>query len=450
MIESILDQRMMKLSAGHGEQIITDQVSLHSISSEWDDLVSDSSASVFQMFDWQSLWWKSFASTDRNTLFVIVFRDSDKIIGIAPFFIQFRTVLEVVVYRQLKLLGSGLKAERTSIISLETEGPGDYLDVIARYGYEDTVGNMVAKFLSSNNFRWDEIEFQNIPEAGVLMKYVLPRLRTSHLEIKSAMTEVCPMVILNGSWENTLKSLSARARRSFRRAESNYIENGEFTIEDAELSGNIDEALNELSRLHQKHWNSIGYPGLFSDPRFNLLYRELAKVFHQKGRLWLTLLRHNQEAIAARLCFVLKDRVYDYLSGFDIGGGNDEGASYSGAGTALLVTTMKRAGVSGYRFFDLLRGDEGYKFDLTSFAPVNYQIVIRQTRGAWRLRACIFKLIGGWFQLRTRMICEWEILRVIVEENGIIAAGRIYPSHLKKRLKKKRSVNTLKEAGDNY
>lgn len=438
---------MVELHAGRGQRVIKDAASLLSISSDWDELVSDSSASVFQTFGWQSSWWKHFASNGRNNLLVIVFSEEEKVIGIAPFFIQVRMALGSVVYRQLKLLGSGLKSEKSRILSMETEGPGDYLDVIARNGYEDTAGGMVADFLSSNRHHWDEIELQNVPETGVLIKHVLPRLRDSHFAIKSTVSDVCPRVVLHGSWEDTLTSMSTRARRSFRRAQRSYLENNEFTVEETGTFGTLDEALDELTRLHQKHWNSAGYPGLFSDSRFNLLYRELAKVLYHKGQLWLTVLRHGQKAIAARLCFVYKDRVYDYLSGVDLSAGNDERTGYSGAGTALLASTMKRAGDSGYRFFDLLRGDEGYKSDLTPHAGFNYRIVIVQRESLGFIRSYAFRLMAGWFGLRARIICELTILKIITEEKGILAAGRMYPAHLKNRLKKKQSIRDPRNAG---
>lgn len=421
--------------------ILTEWPSIRSLGTEWDDLVSDSRATVFQTFDWQRLWWECFAAERNQDPYVLALRGEDaELIGIAPLFIQKRRLAGSVIFRQLKLMGSGLESERSDVLSMETEGPADYLDVIARNGSEEIVGEKVAEFIFNSADSWDTIDLQNIPEDGVVANYLVPRLRDLGCETAETISDICPRVAIPEDWEDYFSTLDARTRRSFRRAEKTYLDSGEFSTDEMERNGNLEDGLKELSQLHQKHWNSIGYPGLFSDRRFAELQRALVESFGRKDRLWLTILRHKGNAVAARLCFVFNGRVYDYLSGMDKAAADSGRTSYSGAGTALLLASMKHTGSSGNGTFDLLRGNETYKFDLTSRFSINYHFIVSRRGHPGIFRSLAFKAVSGRFKVHSRITCEAAIVRTIRKESGILAAGPSYWNHLMTRLKRNRAL----------
>ena len=50
----------------------------------WNELVVLSGGTVYQTFEWQSLWWASYGS--RRSLHIVLFRADDAVVGIAPLF----------------------------------------------------------------------------------------------------------------------------------------------------------------------------------------------------------------------------------------------------------------------------------------------------------------------------------------------------------------------------
>lgn len=412
--------------------IVTDENALGSLASEWDALVSRSSGTIFQTFDWQYLWWKHFASKPQHHLLVVLFRENGRLIGIAPLFLQSYTIMGFRIFRQLKLLGSGLRSEKSPVLSLERDGPADYLDVIAERGSEQKVATSLSSFLKNNGYLWDEIEFQNLPEDGILLNYVLPRLSAFDLEIFKKETDVCPKVLLPDSLDKYLSSLRIKVRRNLRHSYRAYFENPEYDVGDFGQKGNVDGALQSLSMLHQKRWNAIGYPGLFSDYRFESLQRDLVKALGKKGKVWIKVLRHQGKPIAARLGFKHNGQVCDYLSGFELTRRSGS-PNYSGAGMALILSVVKESIESKCGVFDLARGDEAYKSDLTSTVTRNYRVSVRPKRDHGR-RYFTYKMSSGRYSLVSRINCESTIFSMIAKERGGLLAVPSYIQNLIGRL----------------
>ncbi len=418
-------------------EIVTDLTSLESLSSEWDDLVSRSSGTIFQTFDWQSLWWKHFASGPRHSLYVMILRENEKLIGIAPFFVESFTFAGLRIFKQLRLIGSGLQSEKTPVLSLERDGPGDYLDVIAERGYEEKVGTSVSEFLTRAHHDWDGIEFQNLPECGVVLTHVLPRIQSSAFEVVKNPTDICPRILLPKSIDEYMASLRSGFRRNIRRSYNTYFTDSQFDVEDLSNEGDVNDALNTLSILHQKRWNVIGYPGLFSDPRFETLQRDLVKKLSEKGRLWLTILRQRGKPVAARLLYAFNGQVWDYLSGFEVNRGSGS-PGFSGAGMALMLYAIKRSIESGFEVLELARGDESYKFDLTSTVTHNYRVTIRRRSSRRQWRHIAHRVRSAQYSIISRFACESAILSVIAKENGFFPSLPAYLSHLRRRLNRNR------------
>ncbi len=113
---------------------------------------------------------------------------------------------------------------------------------------------------------------------------------------------------------------------------------------------------------------------------------DLVKSLSGKGRVWISLLRHQGKPIAARMGFRFNDHDYDYLSGLERHTNEADSRRYSGAGVSLLVSAVERSIDKGCYVFDMLRGDEPYKLDLTPTVPRNYNLSIRSRRISERRR----------------------------------------------------------------
>ena len=413
--------------------VVTDTAALSSLSSEWDELASKSSATVFQTFEWQYLWWRHFGMNEGQELYVAVFRTEDRLVGIAPFLIQAYQILHLRVFRRLMLLGSGLNNAYSPLLPLERQGPSDYLDAIVEPGFEERVAVSLHSVLVQDSHLWDEIELQNVPENGFLYSYLVPLFEKSRIPVTKAIEDTCPVLMLPQTLDDFLSSVSGNERRNLRHALKGFLQNPGCEIEDNTGWRDIDGALRTLEEIHQKRWNEMGYPGMFSDRRFGSFIFAVSKALMQKERLWFKTLRWNGRIAACNLCLTFNGRLYTYVSGFDREGLS--AAGLSGAGKALTLLQISDSIDRGYTAVDMGRGTEAYKFSLTSTFTRNWRIVISTgTDDGSFPRVQVFQLYGTYRQLTTRLNCEAYIVKLISGEKGTAHGLAGYISHLWRRV----------------
>ncbi len=426
--------RPVAVAADTGEitlQIINDLAGMESLAEEWEELDSRSTATVFQTFDMQRSWWRHFGAGPGRHLYVVAFRSEGRLVGIAPFFIRTSSLVHFRTYSRLLLLGSGLESPWSPLLSLERQGPLDYLDIIAERGFEERISRALLGVLQHEVYLWDEIELQNIPENGVVYTFLRPMLEAAGYSVAAEQEDICPYATVPRSLEEYLHSLRRSVRRNLRYTQREFFSGHDFEAE--RVTGrSLDSGMQILANLHQKHWNAAGYPGLFADNRFGLLLREVAEPLEKKGRLWFRLLRRGGKAIAANLCFSFHSRFYSYISGFDRKSGGS--SNYSGAGAALRLLAISDAIHSGFEVFDMGRGAETYKFQLASGVSRNWRITARKVRrDGGSLRTQAYRTISLWRRSVGRVRCEMTILSTIGREHGIVRAPGTYLLHLARR-----------------
>lgn len=412
-------------------QIINDIVKFTALRSEWEELECNSSASIFQTFDWEYLWWKHFASETYHHLLIILIRNDSEVVGIAPFFVQSYSLFGFRTFRKLKLIGAGLGYSGSPVLSMDTVGPTDYLDILIRKGYEHQVAASLSVFLRDHSHLWDEIELQNVPETGAMFNHVLPLLKDMGIPIKKEISDVCPRIILPGSVDEYLASLNRKLRRKFRLSEKTFLKRSDCSVEEIERGKSTEGGMQVLSSLHQMRWNQIGYPGLFSDKRFAQFQRDIAKALSEKDRLWLRTLRQDGKPVASRLGFKFHGCIYDYLSGFNH---EYEGPHDSSPGRALMLDLISDSIQSGCEILDFMRGDEDYKFTLTSTISHNWDILVGSP-GTDRIKMpVLFKAYTKRDYLMSRITCEVSIFKIIAGQRTIVSAVLPYLNHVRRRL----------------
>jgi len=125
-------------------------------------------------------------------------------------------------------------------------------------------------------------------------------------------------------------------------------------------------------RLHQKRWNEIGFPGAFHDQRFIKLFKDIVFNAHDNNQLWIKQAVDSQGVCAVRILLLWNGRYYDYMSGYD----DDSPSAKYRPGIALLLNLINDSFGKNVTTIELLRGDEGYKYDFTQNEITNWQITI--------------------------------------------------------------------------
>ena len=140
-------------------------------------------------------------------------------------------------------------------------------------------------------------------------------------------------------------SLDATHRRNVRRC----IKNMRY-----ELAGM--ERFSDFVALHEASWNDRGETGVLQTPALQSFYRESAQAFADARELRLHCALLDDAVIGVILAYHYKSRGYAYLGGFD------PALKKLSPGTACMAFAMEQAIREGITEWDLLRGEELYKF----------------------------------------------------------------------------------------
>ncbi|HTR81303.1 MAG TPA: GNAT family N-acetyltransferase, partial [Bacteroidota bacterium] len=402
---SHIDEEIKPRRGNEGKEtdlvIIRREAEFLSLRWEWNELVDRCPVSIYQTFDWQWFWWKHYGG--KNSLYIATFRSRADLIGIIPMFFETFSIAHKELYRRLRMMGAGVASNDN--LGLPGEyGPSDYLDAIVTPGYESSVAEQFSTLVSSSDEFFDELEFRDVPRDSVLRTHIFPALERAHLRCRMVEGEVCPYLTTPGSTSEFMQNLHPNIRHRLRQAKKEFTAHIPFHIETPTIRTEVTSAFVDLIHLHQCRWNSLGYAGLFSDRRFKRFQNDIVRAFHDRGWLWLKAVHMGGVRTAVRMGFFFKNRYYDYLSGFD--------ATLPGANKrpslALLLAVIEDAVEHGAAAVDFLRGDEAYKFELSTECSQNVNI---SARSRWKFRQAPY-----WIALFGH-----TILRLVLGETKLIA-----------------------------
>ncbi|MCU1279136.1 MAG: Protein involved in cellulose biosynthesis (CelD) [bacterium] len=310
---------------------VTDADALDRLEGDWRDLLARAGdPTPFQSHEWQATWWRHHG---RGRLWVLVAHDNGVMIGLMP--------LHIMRYRgtplrQVRFLGAPLS---------------DFQEILAARGHEGAARDAFMAHLAAHSSGWDLCDFADQRKGTSLTVGEMP----DGLRPLLVHHRVCPFIPLVSSWDEQAKRLSKNMRTNVGRRRRQVAK--EFRAEyDLATVETVTAAMEELFRLHNARWRRRGVAGAFAGARMQAFHHEVARKFLQRGWLRLHRLRLDGETRAAFYCFQLGRRVYYYLSGFDVAFGKFS------IGNVLMAQAIERAIGDGATEFDLLRGDEVYKF----------------------------------------------------------------------------------------
>jgi CelD/BcsL family acetyltransferase involved in cellulose biosynthesis len=330
---------------------VTDADGLASLEGAWSDLLSRAAdPTPFQSPEWQATWWRHHG---RGRLWVLVAHDNGVMIGLMPLHImRYRST----PLRQVRFLGAPLS---------------DFQEILAARGHERAARDAFLAHLATHSRLWDLCDFADQRQGTSLTVSEMP----DGLRPLLVHHRVCPYVPLAPSWDEFVKRLSKNMRTNVGRRRRQVAK--QFRAEyDVATDETVGAAMEELYRLHNARWRRRGVAGAFAGARMQAFHHEVARKFLQRGWLRLHRLRLDGETRAAFYCFQLGRRVYYYLSGFDVAFGKFS------IGNVLMAQAIERAIGDGASEFDLLRGDETYKFAWKAEERATLRLILG--RPAWR------------------------------------------------------------------
>jgi CelD/BcsL family acetyltransferase involved in cellulose biosynthesis len=367
-------------------RLVTDDAALLALGPAWRALVAASSASTpFQTWEWVESWWRHHR---YGRLHVLVAYDRDVVVGILPLvWSRYRGT----PFRQLRFMGAPLS---------------DFQDLLAADGERERVAATFLRELATTTSEWDLADLNDLRQGGPLLE-----ARVDGLRSEPVFHRRCPAIPLAGgvTFDAFLKTLGKNMRANVGRRRRQLEKAYRCELDTVTRADELPAAMEDLFRLHNARWQRRGARGAFGTPALRAFHHEIARRFLERGWLRLHRMRLDGETKACFYCFGFGGRVFYYLSGFD------ESVGKFSPGNVMMAFAVEQALREGARSFELLRGDESYKYEWKA---------IDQTTE---------RLILGHASLRSRLATEAHRLERFVEHEGLKLQRRLWGRKAKPR-----------------
>lgn len=340
---------------------------------DWKELAEKSDQTICMSPDWANSWWRHFGLNKKRSLYIITAHDNGKLVAILPFFKGITTIAGKIIEQRLQLIGSGGNWNEQWGFS-DDYGISDFLDFIVDPDYNEPVAELFTSLLSNSKLSSHRIIFHQVRDDSYIKNFIYPALLEKERPLNIYKSDICPYIDLSQT-DNLLsfvEQCKSNARRRFRQIFRAEGSDNEYTFEEARTLTGVEEMANTLMELHQKRWNDIGFPGAFHDQRFIKFFKEIVLSAHKNNQLWLKQAIDSQGVCAVRMLLLYNGRYYDYMSGYD----HDSPSAKYRPGIALLLNLINDSFGKNVTRVELLRGDEGYKYDFTQNEMTNWEITI--------------------------------------------------------------------------
>jgi CelD/BcsL family acetyltransferase involved in cellulose biosynthesis len=320
-------------------EVVADPERFAALRDEWNALLRASTADgVFLTWEWLHTWWRHLAGARRLRLAVA--RRGGRLLAVAPWADAGGPLWRLAGVPRLEFLGTGMVGS-------------DYLDVILRGGDEAAALAVLATHLLDTRpvLRLGQLV------GGTSRAATLGTTLAGHGWAASEVdSDVCPFIRLAGhSWESYLATLGPEHRYNFRRRLRKLQASG-FRFETVATEERRRAVLRVLFDLHQRRWRTRGGSQAFGSSAVFAFHDDFSRLALERGWLRLFALWVDGEPAAAVYAFRYGPKVSFYQSGFD------PRFAPRSVGLVALGLAIRTAVEEGAREFDLLHGDEAYKF----------------------------------------------------------------------------------------
>src|SRR5690625_2497024 len=313
---------------------------LEAMRDEWDDLLRHSNSdNIFLTWEWACTWWRYLSA--RRKLSVLTVWDGSRLVAIAPLALEPTKTRRLRPFRCMEFIGMGTVST-------------DYTDLIVRTGKENVALEALTGYLDQDRIMLD---LKGVRKGSKTTPALASRLSQNGWEIRTTVTDICPLARLKGhSWESYLSSLGRSHRQNLRRRMRYICRNFTSSFEEAKTEGQRQKFMEDFLSLHHKRWITRQGSNAFNSESVTRFHEEFSRLALQRGWLRLFLLQLDDRPAAAIYGFDYRNTFYYYQAGFD-----PEFAKLS-VGLVALGYSLRHAIREGLQAYDFLRGSEHYKF----------------------------------------------------------------------------------------
>ncbi|MYB22902.1 MAG: GNAT family N-acetyltransferase [Chloroflexi bacterium] len=297
----------------------------------WGELCRTTDAMPFSTPEFGQTWWSVFGGSSEAEVELLGLENgTGELIGLAP----------------LKRCGAHWSFAGDHEIS-------DYLGPAAKPGQEAVLADAVLERLEGAGAA--QAEFRGLePGSRWVEAFAVASKRGWQLDVSDEA--VCPTVSIEGGWDAYLSGLRPRDRREVRRKLRPLRQlGGAVAFESAETPGAVAARMPEFMAMMA---DSRGDKAVFLTEQMRTFFERLTGALAEAGVVRLYVMSISGEAAAMVLCFVARNQLLLYNSGYapkfrDLS-----------AGLGSKVLCIRDAVEQGMSSVNFLRGDEPYKYEL--------------------------------------------------------------------------------------
>ena len=295
-------------------------------------------SSVFLTPEWQETWWTEFG--EASELQIITIGPDESPIGIAPLILRDGC---------LTFLGA------TDLF--------DYHDFITT---DATFYELFFQKLEDKP--WRSLDLASIPNWSPTFLGLPKAARARGYLVETQQEDVVPGIPLPNSWDEYLTSLRKKDRHELRRKLRRLDSAGDVRVRLATASTLAED----IEIFHAVMAESKEEKREFLSPGRKAFFASMTRAMHDAGYLRLFMLELDGEPTAAVIAFDYAGRRLLYNSGYR------QDYAPLAVGLMLKALTIKDSIERGLSYFDLLRGDEPYKYHLGAVDSTIHRIVVRR------------------------------------------------------------------------
>ena len=336
-------------------EVLSEQTAFERLEPEWDELLEESRRQVFFLrWDWVRAWWRIY-QPEGSRLFIITCREANgRLVGLAPLYLVGRRTAGIPHVREVLFLGTGIYTNTS-----------EYLDIIARSGFEQRVSQAVIDCLRENR-EWDRLWLYDVPASSLTGEHLLSAIGGA------ARVKDCGRsyyVDTTDDWATVKSGMGKTMRANLDRHIRRFFRLFNCTFRRVERADEIEMTIKRFVYLHQARWQAVGEPGSFTLPRFGEFLSETMRESAARDRMRLWVLEVDGLIEAVLLAF-LDGGVAHYFQG----GFNPDYAKES-LGTVMIGLCIKDCVESDdVEEFDFMGGDLQYKAHWTKTSRETVEI----------------------------------------------------------------------------
>jgi len=328
-------------------EVIRSEERWASLAEPWNTLLANSITDVpFLRHEFLFSWWQHRGGGEWGTaerpaeeLYILVGRDSaGQLVGAFPLFL------------------SKNHAGKPSLVLLGSVEISDFLDVLVIAEHLAAFVSAVFEHLTGPDApEWDTLELFNLLEDSPSLEGMAAAVEQYRLALVQEKLQPAPFISLPADYDAYLEMLDGRYRRELvrkiRNAQRYFIP---VQVERVEQLDELAPAMEDFFAMMRQEPEKTRFLTAPMQAQMQALVRSAA----EQGWLDLRFLLVGRERAAGYLNFIYANRVWVYNSSRA-----DKFSSLS-PGIALIGLLIQEAVEGGYQAFDLMRGDEDYKYQL--------------------------------------------------------------------------------------